>query len=112
MKKIEAIIPLSKLNEVQEALGEIGIDEMTACKVKGFSRQYRHTEIYRGSEYTMDFLPKIRIDLVVGDQNAEQAVNAISKSARTGRIGDGKVFITDIKEAVCIRTEEKEEVAV
>ena len=111
MKKIEAIIPLSKLNEVQDALGEIGIDGMTACEVKGFSRQYRHTEIYRGSEYTMNSLPKIRIDLVVGDQNAEQAVSAISKSARTGGNGEGKVFITDIKEAVCLRAGEKEAVA-
>ena len=96
------------MDEVQDALREIGIDGMTACEVKGFGRQNRHTEIYRGSEYTVDFLPKIKIDLVVGDQNAEQAANAIIKSARTGRIGDGKVFITDVEEAVCIRTEEKE----
>jgi nitrogen regulatory protein PII len=80
---------------------------MTACEVKGFSRQYRHTEIYRGSEYTMNCLPKIRIDLIVGDQNAEQAVNAIIQSSKTGGMGEGKVFITDIKEAVGIRIGEK-----
>jgi nitrogen regulatory protein P-II 1 len=111
MKKIEAVIPLSKLYEVQNALGEIGIDGMTACEVKGFSRQYRHTEIYRGREYTMNSLAKIRIDLVVEDQNAEQAVSVISKSARAGGLGDGKVFITDIKEAVCLHAEGKEEIA-
>ena len=112
MKKIEAIIQLSQLDEVQDALVEIGIDGMTACEVKGFGRQNRHTEIYRGSEYRVDFLPRIKINLVVVDQNAEQAVNAIIKSARTGKIGDDKVFISDVEEAVCIRTEEKEEIAV
>jgi nitrogen regulatory protein P-II 1 len=101
MKKIEAIIQLSKLEEVQDALGEIGIDGMTVCEVKGFGRQNRHTETYRGGEYTLDFLPKLRIDLVVGDQNAEQAVNAIIKSAGTGKIGDNKVLISDVKEAGC-----------
>ncbi len=111
MKKIEAIIPLSKLNEVQDALGEIGIDGMTACEVKGFSRQYRHTEIYRGSEYTMNSLPKLKIDLVVGDRNAERAVQAIIHSSRTGKNGDNKVFISDIKEAVCLRAGEQEEIA-
>ncbi|MGB7749077.1 MAG: P-II family nitrogen regulator [Verrucomicrobiia bacterium] len=99
MKKIEAIIKLSKLDEVQDALGEIGIDGMTVCEVKGFGRQNRHTETYRGSEYTVDFLPKIKIDLIVGDQNAEQAANVIIKSARTGEIGEGKVFISNIEEA-------------
>ena len=112
MKKIEAIIQRSKLDEVQVALGEIGIDGMTVCEVKGFGRQNRHTETYRSGEYTLDFLPKLRIDLVVGDQNAERAVNAIIKSARTGKIGDDKVFISDIEEAVRIRTEEKGEIAV
>jgi nitrogen regulatory protein P-II 1 len=101
MKKIEAIIQLSKLEEVQDALGEIGIDGMTVCEVKGFGRQNRHTETYRGGEYTLDFLPKLRIDLVVGDQNAEQAVNAIIKSAGTGKMGDNKVLISDVKEAGC-----------
>jgi len=112
MKKIEAIIKPFKLEEVQDALGEIGIEGMTVCEVKGFGRQSRHTETYRGSEYTVDFLPKIKIDLVVADQNAEQAVNAIIKSTRTDKIGDDKVFISDIGEAVPIRTEEKEEIAI
>jgi nitrogen regulatory protein P-II 1 len=99
MKKIEAIIKLSKLNDVKDALGEIGIDGMTVCEVKGFGRQNRHTESYRGSNYTIDCLPEIKIDLVVVNQSAEQAVNAIIMSARTGEIGDGKVFISDIEEA-------------
>ena len=99
MKKIEAIIQRSKLEEVQNALGEIGIEGMTVCEVKGFGRQNRHTETYRGGEYTLDFLPKLRIDLVVGDQNAERAVNAIIQSARTGKTGDDKVLISDVKEA-------------
>jgi len=101
MKKIEAIIQLSKLEEVQDALGEIGIDGMTVCEVKGFGRQNRHTETYRSGEYTLDFLPKLKIDLVVGDQNAERAVNAIIRSARTGKMGDEKVLISDVKEAGC-----------
>jgi nitrogen regulatory protein P-II 1 len=101
MKKIEAIIQRSKLDEVQDALGEIGIDGMTVCEVKGFGRQNRHTETYRSGEYTLDFLPKLRIDLVVGDQNAESAVNAIIKSAGTGKMGDDKVLISDVKEAGC-----------
>jgi nitrogen regulatory protein P-II 1 len=101
MKKIEAIIQRSKLDEVQDALGEIGIDGMTVCEVKGFGRQNRHTETYRSGEYTLDFLPKLRIDLVVGDQNAERAVNAIIKSAGTGKMGNDKVLISDVKEAGC-----------
>jgi nitrogen regulatory protein P-II 1 len=101
MKKIEAIIQRSKLDEVQDALEEIGIDGMTVCEVKGFGRQNRHTETYRSGEYTLDFLPKLRIDLVVGDQNAERAVNAIIKSAGTGKMGDDKVLISDVKEAGC-----------
>ena len=101
MKKIEAIIQRSKLDEVQDALGEIGIDGMTVCEVKGFGRQNRHTETYRSGEFTLDFLPKLRIDLVVGDQNAERAVNAIIKSAGTGKMGDDKVLISDVKEAGC-----------
>ncbi len=99
MKKIEAIIQRSKLDEVQDALGEIGIDGMTVCEVKGFGRQNRHTETYRSGEYTLDFLPKLRIDFVVGDQNAESAVNAILKSAGTGKMGGDKVLISDVKEA-------------
>ena len=101
MKKIEAILQRSKLDEVQDALGEIGIDGMTVCEVKGFGRQNRHTETYRSGEYTLDFLPKLRIDLVVGDQNAERAVNAIIKSAGTGKMGEDRVLISDVKEAGC-----------
>ena len=101
MKKIEAIIQRSKLDEVQDALGEIGIDGMTVCEVRGFGRQNRHTETYRSGEYTLDFLPKLRIDLVVGDQNADRAVNAIIKSAGTGKMGEDKVLISDVKEAGC-----------
>ena len=101
MKKIEAIIKLSKLDEVQHALEEIGIDGMTVCEVRGFGRQNRHTETYRGNEYTVDFLPKIKIDLVVVDQNAEQVVKVIIKSAKTGKIGDDKVLISDVEEARC-----------
>jgi nitrogen regulatory protein P-II 1 len=101
MKKIEAIIKLSKLDETQRALEEIGIDGMTVCEVKGFGRQNRHTETYRGSEYTVNFLPKVKIDLVVVDQNAEQAVKIIIKSAQTGKIGDDRIFISDVEEAGC-----------
>ena len=101
MKKIEAIIQLSKLGAVQHALQEIGVDGMTVCEVKGFGRQNRHTESYRGTEYTVDFLPRIKIDLVVVEQNAEQALKVIIKSAKTGKIGEDKVFISDVKEASC-----------
>jgi len=112
MKKIEAIIKPFKLDEVQDALGEIGINGMTVCEVRGFGRQKGHTETYRGGEYTEVFLPKIKIDLIVVDQNVERAVNAIIRSAKTGKIGDGKVFISDVEEVVRIRTEEKGEIAV
>ena len=101
MKKIEAIIKPFKLEEVQDALEEIGIDGMTVCEVKGFGRQNRHMETYRGGEYTLDFLPKLKIDLVVGDQNVERAVNAIIQSAGTGKIGHDKVLISEVKEAGC-----------
>jgi len=101
MKKIEAVIKLSKLDEVQCALGEIGIDGMTVCEVKGFARQNRHTETYRGSEYTVDFLPKIKIDLVVMDESAEQVVKIIIKSSKNGKDGDDKVFISDVEEVRC-----------
>jgi nitrogen regulatory protein PII len=112
MKKIEAIIKPFKLEEVKDALGEIGIEGMTVSEVKGFGRQKGHTEIYRGSEYTVDFLPKIKIELVIGDGQAEAAVGAIVKSAKTGKIGDGKVFVSAVEQAVRIRTEEKGESAV
>ena len=112
MKKIEAIIKPFKLEEVKDALGEIGIEGMTVSEVKGFGRQKGHTEIYRGSEYTVDFLPKIKIELVVGEDQVEAAVMAIVKSAKTGKIGDGKVFVSPVEEAIRIRTEEKGEAAV
>jgi nitrogen regulatory protein PII len=107
MKKIEAIIKPFKLEEVKDALGDIGIEGMTVSEVKGFGRQKGHTEIYRGSEYTVDFLPKIKIETVVGDSQLEAAVAAIIKAAKTGKIGDGKVFIYTVDEAIRIRTEEK-----
>ncbi len=112
MKKIEAIIKPFKLEEVKDALGEVGIEGMTVSEVKGFGRQKGHTEIYRGSEYTVDFLPKIKIELVVTDQQADKAVEVISKSAKTGKIGDGKIFVSAVEQAVRIRTEEKGESAV
>jgi nitrogen regulatory protein P-II 1 len=93
MKKIEAIVKPFKLDEVKDALGEMGVEGMTITEVKGFGRQKGHTEIYRGSEYTVDFLPKVKIELVIADNQADQAVAAIVKSARTGKIGDGKVFV-------------------
>src|SRR5580765_2842418 len=106
MKKIEAIIKPFKLEEVKDALTEIGIDGMTVTEVKGFGRQKGHTEIYRGSEYTVDFLPKIKIDVIIGDKQADAAVAAIIKAAKTGKIGDGKVFVIPVEEVVRIRTEE------
>lgn len=99
MKKVEAIIQLSKLNEVQDALEDIGIDGMTVCEVRGFGRQNRHKETYRGKDYTVNFLPMIKIDLVMADQNVEQAVKVIIQSAKTGSSSDGKVLISDVKEA-------------
>src|SRR6187549_2060353 len=104
MKKIEAIIKPFKLEEVKDALGEIGIEGMTVSEVKGFGRQKGHTEIYRGSEYTVDFLPKIKLELVIADSQVDAAVATIVKSAKTGKIGDGKVFVTTIDDAVRIRT--------
>jgi nitrogen regulatory protein P-II 1 len=112
MKKIEAIIKPFKHEEEKDALGEMGIEGMTVSEVKGFGRQKGHTEIYRGSEYTVDFLPKIKIELVVADPQAETAVATIVKAARTGKIGDGKVFVSNVEQAVRIRTEEKGEQAV
>jgi len=107
MKKIEAIIKPFKLEEVKDALGELGIQGMTVTEVKGFGRQKGHTEIYRGSEYTVDFLPKIKLELVLGEDKVQDAVGAIVKSAKTGKIGDGKVFVSPVEEAVRIRTDEK-----
>ena len=112
MKKIEAIVKPFKLEEVKDALGSIGISGMTVTEVKGFGRQKGHTEIYRGSEYTVDFLPKLKVEMVVSDDQADGAVDAIVKAAKTGKIGDGKVFLTNVEEAVRIRTEEKGEKAI
>ena len=112
MKKIEAIIKPFKLEEVKDALGEIGVEGMTVSEVKGFGRQKGHTEIYRGSEYTVDFLPKIKLELVVADNRVEAAVAAIVKAAKTGKIGDSKVFVSPVEQAIRIRTEEKGESAV
>jgi nitrogen regulatory protein PII len=111
MKKIEAIIKPFKLEEVKDSLSEIGIEGMTVIEVKGFGRQKGHTEIYRGSEYTVDFLPKIKLEIVVADGTVEAAVAAIIKAAKTGKIGDGKVFVSAIEQSVRIRTEEKGEQA-
>ncbi|HEX3798557.1 MAG TPA: P-II family nitrogen regulator [Verrucomicrobiae bacterium] len=112
MKKIEAIIKPFKLEEVKDALAEVGIEGMTVVEVKGFGRQKGHTEIYRGSEYTVDFLPKIKFEIVIADSLADAAVEAIVKAAKTGKIGDGKVFVSPIEEAVRIRTEERGDKAV
>jgi nitrogen regulatory protein P-II 1 len=107
MKKIEAIIKPFKLEEVKDTLGEIGVEGMTVIEVKGFGRQKGHTEIYRGSEYTVDFLPKIKLEIVTPDDRVEAAIAAIIKAAKTGKIGDGKVFVSTVEEAIRIRTDEK-----
>ena len=112
MKKIEAIIKPFKLEEVKEALADLGIEGMTVSEVKGFGRQKGHTEIYRGSEYTVDFLPKIKIEVVVTDSLLDGALAAIAKSAKTGKIGDGKVFVSAVEEAIRIRTDETGEKAI
>ncbi len=112
MKKIEAIIKPFRLTDVKDALNELGIQGMTVSEVKGFGRQKGHTEIYRGSEYTVDFLPKIKIETVVADNLKEAAVLAILKAAKTGKIGDGKIFISTVEEAVRIRTDERGDSAV
>ena len=107
MKKVEAIIKPFKLEDVRNALGEIGVQGMTVSEVKGFGRQKGHTELYRGAEYVVDFLPKIKIELAVSDEIADKAVQAIVEAANTGRIGDGKIFVNDIEEAIRIRTGER-----
>ena len=106
MKKIEAIIKPFKLDEVRDALAEVGVEGMTVSEVKGFGRQKGHTEIYRGSEYTVDFLPKIKLEMVVPDENAETCLGAITKAANTGKIGDGKIFVYGIEQVIRIRTGE------
>jgi nitrogen regulatory protein PII len=112
MKKIEAIIKPFKMEDVKEALSELGIEGMTVTEVKGFGRQKGHTEIYRGSEYTVDFLPKVKFEIVIADDRVQKAVEAIVKSARTGKIGDGKVFVMAVEEAIRIRTDERGEAAI
>ena len=112
MKKIEAIIKPFKLDEVREALSDVGITGLTVTEVKGFGRQKGHTELYRGAEYVVDFLPKIRIEVVVADSNVEPAIEAIIKAARTGKIGDGKIFVTSVEQVVRIRTGETNESAI
>lgn len=112
MKKIEAVIKPFKLEEVKDALGEVGIEGMTVTEVKGFGRQKGQTEIYRGSEYVVDFLPKIKLEIVIADDRTEQAVEIIIQAARTGKIGDGKIFVLPVDEAVRIRTAERAEAAV
>ena len=106
MKKIEAIIKPFKLDEVKEALQEVGVQGITVTEAKGFGRQKGHTELYRGAEYVVDFLPKVKIEIVVSDERLEAAVDAIQKAARTGRIGDGKIFVLNVEEAIRIRTGE------
>jgi len=112
MKKIEAIIKPFKLEEVKDALSEVGVEGMTVSEVKGFGRQRGHTEIYCGSEYTVDFLPKMKLEIVLPDSQTQMAVTAIVRAARTGKIGDGKIFVYDVEEAVRIRTEEKGNMAI
>lgn len=112
MKKIEAIIKPFKLDEVKDALHEIGLHGMTVIEAKGFGRQRGHTELYRGAEYVVDFLPKLKVEIVVPDSLSDQAIEAITKSARTGKIGDGKIFLSDIQDVVRIRTGESGDAAV
>jgi nitrogen regulatory protein PII len=112
MKKIEAIIKPFKMEDVKEALSEAGIEGMTVSEVKGFGRQKGHTEIYRGSEYTVDFLPKVKFEIVVADDRVAKVVAAIVAAAKTGKIGDGKVFVTPIEDAIRIRTEERGDTAI
>jgi nitrogen regulatory protein P-II 1 len=107
VKKVEAIIKPFKLDEVKQALSEVGIAGLTATEVKGFGRQTGHTELYRGAEYVVDFLPKVKIEVVIEDALVERAIEAIQKAAHTGRIGDGKIFVTNVEEAIRIRTGER-----
>jgi nitrogen regulatory protein PII len=107
MKKVEAIVKPFKLEDIKSALSELGIQGMTVTEVRGFGRQKGHTEIYRGSEYTVDFVPKVKLEIVVDDEQVEQVVATISKTANTGKIGDGKIFVSPVEQAVRIRTGEK-----
>ena len=112
MKKIEAVIKPFKLDEVREALSDVGINGLTVTEVKGFGRQKGHTELYRGAEYVVDFLPKIKIEIVIADEHVDQAVEAVIKAARTGKIGDGKIFVSTVEQVVRIRTGETGEDAI
>jgi nitrogen regulatory protein P-II 1 len=112
MKKIEAIFKPFKLDEVREALSEIGVSGLTVTEVKGFGRQKGHTELYRGAEYVVDFLPKVKVDVVVPDKLVESAIDAIVKAARTGKIGDGKIFVSNVDQVIRIRTGETDEAAI
>jgi nitrogen regulatory protein P-II 1 len=112
MKKVEAVIKPFKLDDVREALSEIGITGMTATEVKGFGRQKGHTELYRGAEYVVDFLPKVKLEVVIKEQDVERCVETISNAARTGKIGDGKIFVTPVERVVRIRTGEVDEDAI
>jgi nitrogen regulatory protein P-II 1 len=112
MKKIEAIVKPFKLDEVREALSEIGVSGLTVTEVKGFGRQKGHTELYRGAEYVVDFLPKVKIEVVISEGMLERAVDAIVKAARTGKIGDGKIFVTGVDQVIRIRTGETDEAAI
>ncbi len=112
MKKIEAIIKPFKLDDVREALSDIGVTGMTMCEVKGFGRQKGHTELYRGAEYVVDFLPKVKLEIVLADEQVDTCIEAITKAAHTGRIGDGKIFVSEMQRVVRIRTGEEDESAV
>ena len=112
MKKVEAVLKPFKLDEVREALSEIGVTGLTVTEVKGFGRQKGHTELYRGAEYVVDFLPKVKVEVILADSMVERAIEAIIKAARTGKIGDGKIFVTHVEQAVRIRTGESGESAV
>ena len=112
MKKIEAIIKPFKLDEVREALSDIGVTGLTVTEVKGFGRQKGHTELYRGAEYVVDFLPKVKIEMVVATSMADTAIDAIVKAARTGKIGDGKIFVSEVQQVIRIRTGETDEAAI
>jgi nitrogen regulatory protein P-II 1 len=112
MKKIEAIFKPFKLDEVREALSEIGVSGLTVTEVKGFGRQKGHTELYRGAEYVVDFLPKVKVEVVVPDKLLDQAIDAVIKSARTGKIGDGKIFVSSVQQVIRIRTGETDEAAI
>ena len=112
MKKVEAIIKPFKLDEVREALSDIGVSGLTVTEVKGFGRQKGHTELYRGAEYVVDFLPKVKVEVIMADNLVDRAIEAIVKAARTGKIGDGKIFVTGVEQTVRIRTGESGEAAV